>query len=1002
METTPADHVELTIISTGYKTQQVPPASSDVKFLMLGELQMLVGGTPVAPGPPKQQALLALLLLRRNRPVPMSRIISGIWGSMPPATARAQVHAHVAGLRGLLKASGAGRDLLTTSPAGYVLRPPPDSVDLDVFDNRVASARQLLDGGRPDAAIATLRQALDLWRGTGLDGLRAAFTAETAEQLGHRRLAAFELLADAHQAARRDAELIPELDELSAAHPLHEGVRHRLMLALHRNGRTADALRVYREGWHVTTRELGIEPGARLRELETAILQGEQPARPTGAAGGAAAQVGCQLPADVPAFVGRVLERDRTLSRLGAPCERPAVVVVSGPPGAGKTAFAVHVGRAARAYYPDGQLFLRLRGSSDSPLPVADAVAILLRGLGFAGAAVPEQQAERLALYRAVLGERRVLIVLDDVGGAADVRELLPGSPGSALLMTSRSALAGIDGDRVRLGPLSAVEAVTLLASTAGADRVAADPESAARIVRRCGCLPLAVRIAGARLTGNSQRSLAELNAALRDQRRRLDELASEDLEVRTVLASADQCLSAPAREAYQLLSTLLPAYDLAGWTVAAVLDASTSYAERIVDELAGMNVLLPAGGDRYRLHDLVRLYGKERALVDLPAGRRQAAAERLRGAYLDLAERAEQEFGGGFVGPGSPRPAAWSLPESLARRLVADPVAWFEAERLPLAAMVRRAARSGATGAAARLAAPLAVFYESRAYFDDWRATHEQVLEAARQARDHVAAMTMLRNLGELHTIQDRYALAITCFEEALAHARRMRDFRYAAAALSGLGHLHRLTGDNPRAVICFAQAERLCAHLRNVPGQVYAMYGIGVVHLQHRRWAQARTQFTTCLRLSRGAGYLPGEAQALRCLGKADQGDGRHAGAERHFRKAEEAGKRLGDRLVEAYAVQWLGFLRIRLGDPAEGTRLLHRCLSVYRDCGQRFGQAMALAGLADAATATGQTGTARHYLIQALRIWERIGSPYWVERARSALTALDGPGPHEPAFT
>ncbi|MEU6788360.1 BTAD domain-containing putative transcriptional regulator [Nonomuraea angiospora] len=973
-----------------------------MKFLMLGELRMLVGGVPAALGPPKQQALLALLLLRRNRPVSMSRIIAGIWGSTPPATARAQVHAHVAGLRGLLKATGAGGDLLSTVPAGYLLRPPPNSVDLDVFDDQVDSARQLLDGGRSGAAITTLREALRLWRGTGLDGLRAAFTAETAEQLGHRRLAAFELLADAYQAAHRDAELIPELDELSAAHPLHEGVRHRLMLALHRNGRTADALRVYREGWHVTTRELGIEPGIRLRELETAILQGEQPGRPTGAVARIAPQIGCRLPSDVPAFVGRAQERARVLSWLSTPCERPAAVVVSGPPGAGKTAFAVHVGRAARAHYPDGQLFLQMRGSSDSPVPVADAVATLLRGLGFAGAAVPEQEAERLALYRAVLAERRVLIVLDDVAGAAEVRGLLPGSPGSALLMTSRGALAGIDADRVRLGPLSSGEAVSLLASAVGDDRVAADPGSAVRIVRRCGYLPLAVRIAGARLTGNSQRRLAELNAALRDQRRRLDELAAEDLEVRTVLASADQCLSAPAREAYRLLSMLLPAHDLAGWTVAAVLDAPTSCAERIVDELAGMNVLLPAGEGRYRLHDLVRLYGRERALVDVPAGRRRAAAERLRGAYLDLVMRAEREFGVGFVGPTPHRAVAWSLPEPLARKLVADPVAWFEAERVPLGTMVDGAARSGATGTAARLAVPLAIFYESRAYFDDWRATHERVLEAARQAGDDEAAMAMLRNLGELHTIQDRYAAAVACFEEALAHARRLRDLKYQAAALSGLGHLHRLTGDNPRATSCFAQAERLCAHLGNVPGQVYAMYGVGVVHLQHRRWAEARAQFTTCLRLSRRAGYLPGEAQALRCLGKADQGDGRYASAERHFRKAEKAGQRLGDRLVEAYAVQWLGFLRIRLGDPAEGARLLHGCLEVYRDCGQRFGQAMAQAGLADAAMATGQTGTARHYLIQAQRIWERIGSPYWTERARSALATLDERGPHDPAFT
>ncbi|MEU6799019.1 BTAD domain-containing putative transcriptional regulator [Nonomuraea wenchangensis] len=966
---------------------------------MLGELQLLVSGTPAPLGPPKQQALLALLLLHRNQPVSMSRIINGIWGPTPPATARAQIHTHAAGVRRLLESAGTGRDLLRTSPAGYLLRPPCGSVDLDDFDDQTSVARELLNDGRPENAITTLREALRLWRGSGLDGLQAAFAAEAAEQLEHRRLGAFELLADAYQATGREAELIPELDELSAAHPLHEGLRHRLMLALHRNGRTADALAVYRKGWQITTRELGIEPGTRLRDLETAILQGEQPHHPgAGAAhkASAARTPVCQLPPDVPAFVGRAPERARTLSWLRDTGERPCAILVSGPPGVGKTAFAVHVAQAVRADYPDGQLFLAVHGSCGNPMPPADALVTLLRGLGFAGTAIPDKEAERLALYRATLAERQVLIVLDDVAAAADVRPLLPGSPGSALLMTSRSTLAGIDADRVRLGPLSATEALTLLAFIAGDDRVAAEPEAAARIVRRCGYLPLAVRIVGARLTGNSQRRLAELNAALRDQRRRLYELTAEDLEVRTVLASADRRLSASARQAYRLLSLLLPAQDLAGWTVAAVLGTTTSQAGRIVDELAGMNLLLPAGQDRYRLHDLVRLHGREQALTDLPADLRQAAAERLRGAYLDLATRAEREFGGGFVGAMRPRSCPWRLPEPVARKLVADPVAWFEAERVLLGAIVRRSVRAGETGLAAALARALAVFYEARTYFDDWRSTHEQVLEAARSVGDEEAAMTMLRNLGELHTIQDRYASAVTCFQQALAGARRLRDVAHEAAALSGLGYVHRLTGDHGRAAVCLSQAERLSGYLGNVPGQVYAGYGLGLTFLELQRWAEAREHFTTCLRRSRRAGYLPGQAQALRSLGRAEQREGRYASAERHFRKAKEIGERLGDRLVETYAVQWLGDLRIRLGDPVEGARMLHDCLAVYRDCGQRFGQAMTLASLADAAIATGRTGAARHYLIQAMRIWEQIGSPLWLERVRASLAALDGGEP------
>ncbi|MEU6712208.1 BTAD domain-containing putative transcriptional regulator [Nonomuraea sp. NPDC046802] len=1024
---------------------------------MLGELQLIVHDAPVPVGPPKRQALLALLLLRRNRLVPMGRIVGGIWGATPPATARAQVHAHVAGLRGLLESVGAGRDMLRTGPAGYVLQPPPGSVDLDLFDELAGSARTLLDDGNAGEAITAVREALSLWRGTGLDGLRAAFAADAAEQLKQRRLAAIELLADAHHAARRDGELIPELDELCSAHPLHEGLRYRLMLALHRNGRTADALRVYREGWRITTTELGIEPGARLRELETAILQGgatlldephpdttpmnaphpglafpgpalshdgNQPHAPPphrgtrprddmGSPSDPAQNTqprsqptralvpvpSFQLPPDVPAFIGRAGERAHVLSCLSAtsgPGEQSPVIVVTGPPGIGKTSFVVHVGQDVRDQYPDGQLFLPMRGPSGAPVPLGQAVATLLRGLGLAGAAIPEGEAERLATYRSVLAGRRVLIVLDDAVNAADVRRLLVASPGCALLVTSRSALTGVDAERVRLAPLALDEALALLSATAGAERVAADPASAARIVRRCGYLPLAVRIAGARLAGNSQRKPAELSASLRDQRRRLDELAVDDLAVRTALASADQELSAPAREAYHLLSVLLPAQDVAGWVVAALLDATPSDAERIVDELVGMNLLLPAGRGRYRLLDLVRLYGREQALARVPSERRRAAGERLCGAYLDLATRAEQEFGGGFVEAAPRVVPVWSLPEALARKLVADPMAWFEAERVPLGAVVVRAAATGATGAAAGLAAALAVFYEARTYFDDWRTTHERVLRAARRSGDDASAMAMLRNLGELHTIQDRYPAAADCFEEALDHAKRIGDIRYEAATLSGLGYVRRLTGCNEQAAECFSRAERLCRQMGNVPGEVYAIHGLGIMLLDRRQWAEARARFEACLRLSRRAGYLAGEARALRCLGAVDNGDGHHASAEQRFRNSGEVGARLGDRLVEAHAMRCVGDLRIRNGDTAEGIRLLYDSLAVYRACGQRFGEAMVLRGLAHAAMAKEETGSARHYLIQATRIWERIGSPFWLERARAELDALDDPSP------
>ncbi|MFD1325537.1 AfsR/SARP family transcriptional regulator [Micromonospora sonneratiae] len=969
-----------------------------MRFQLLGQLQVTVDDVPVPLGPPKQQILLAVLLLGRTRLVSTERINDALWDSVPPATARAQVHSYVAALRNLLRDAGGDRGMLRSGPSGYLLDTAPGSVDLDVFDDRVRCARQLLADGRPDEAGTLLREAMGLWRGPALVGLQTRFARTAAADLDQRRLAGAELLVDAYLAARREAEIIPELAELVAAQPLHEGLRHRLMLALHRAGRSAESLQAYREWWRLANDELGIEPGTKLRELEGIILRGEQPQPMPREVATPVPRF--QLPADVPAFVGRDREKREVLRLLRANRDHPAVILVTGPAGSGKTALAVHLGWSAREHYPDGQLYLDLRRPRGAAVPAAEALGTLLRGLGLPGATIPAEEGERRAVFRSVLGDRRVLIVLDDAVSAAQVRPLLPPHPGCAVLVTSRSAATGLDGIRLRLAPLTGDEALELLANSAGAQRVAEDRRSAYRIVRRCGYLPLAVRIAGARLAGNPNRRLADLAEALRDQRRRLDELAVPDLAVRAALASTDQLLSDPARRAYHLLGALLPGHDVAGWVVAALLDTTPRQAERVVDELVEVHLLTPVRrpGDeaRYRLHDLVRIYGREQALLRQPDSERQAAAERLRDAYLDLAQRADKALGGGFLGRALRATPAWSLPESLVRRLVADPVAWFEAERQPLNTVVIRAAAAGAARTSACLATAAATFYEIRNYFDDWRSGHERALAAAEATGDAPAAMAMLRNLGELHTIQDRYDVAVDCFAVALRYAERLGIPEYEAAASSGLGYVYRLTGRYEEALACFTRARELCRRTGNPHGEAYATHGIGIVYLDQRQWEQARREFAACLTHSRTAGYLAGEAQALRCLGLAHRNEGRLVSAERYFRRAHAVSVRLGDRLIEMYALQWLADVRIRRGEPDEGAELLHRCLKVFREYGQRFGEASALRSLASAAIATGDVGQARHHLTQARRIWEQIGSPYWLDDTLAALAELDPRAP------
>ncbi|BCJ70151.1 AfsR/SARP family transcriptional regulator [Polymorphospora rubra] len=980
-----------------------------MRFRVLGQLEIVADGRPVPLGSPKQRTLLAALLVDHGRLVTLDRLVDALWEDRPPATCRAQIHAHVSTLRRLL-AAGGQPDLVDTVADGYVLRIPAGSLDLDTFDEQAGQARQLAGQGRHADAIVLLRAALALWRGPALDGFTARFARQAAAGPDRRRLHAAELLAAAHLATGREAEIVPELAALSAGHPLHEGLRAQLMTALHATGRTAEALAAFREGHRLAATELGIEPGERLRTVHEAILRGLPTAPPKAppaapptappAPAGATPVPRFQLPGDVAAFVGRADERAAALGRLGTAQSAPVTLLVTGPAGVGKTAFATHLAHRCRPSYPDGQLYVSLRHADATPVSVRDALGTLLRGLGIASSVLPADEPARLDLYRTLLADRRVLVLLDDAVSAAQVRPLLPPVAGSALLVTSRSAVAGLAAYRVVLAPFSGPEALELLAATVGPERVAAERPAAERIVRRCGHLPLAVQIAGARLAAGPHRPLADLADALRDQRRRLDELAVSDVAVRATLASTDQGLSAPARRAYHLLSLTMPGDDIASWTVAALLGVPPRRAELVVDELVDVHLLIPAAGPagpRYRLHALVRLYGREQARRHHDGADLSAATDRLHGGYLGLAQRAVARTGGAFFAPVLRRDPVWTVPEPVARRVLADPVAWFETEHQALVTVTGRLAADGRTGPAAALATSIAAFFESGNHFDDWRATHDKVLAAARRAGDRTATMAMLRDLGELHTIQDRYRRAGACYQEALGYARELGDRGYESAALAGLGHLDRLLARYDSAVADLARARRISRRDGNRAGVAYAEYGLGLVLMERRQWRRADRRFRECLTQSRAAKWLGGEARALRCLGQVRRHQGRYASAVPYFERARRIGVRLGDRLAESYAEQWLGDLSIRLGEPERGAAMLRRCLSVYQARGQRFGEAATLHSLAAAARALGEPGQASGHLHQALRIWEQIDAPYWLAETRRALAALaDQPGP------
>jgi DNA-binding SARP family transcriptional activator len=599
-----------------------------MEFRILGPLEVWEHGRAAPLGGPKQRALLATLLLDANHVVPADRLVHELWGDDPPVTAENLLHGYVSQLRRCLRS----RQVLVTRPPGYLLQVEQGRLDLHRFEELAEEARLAMEAGAADRAADALGEALDLWRGPALGDvdLRGLSRSKVA-QLEERRMAALEERVEADLRRGRHADVTSELQALVVASPLRERLRAQLMFALYRSGRQAEALAVYRDGRQLLTEELGLEPGPALQRLEHAILAADpalEPPEPTTVADGSPSLVAnppCHLPADVADFTGRQEALAALTGLLGrepdghAPAM--AVATIAGMAGVGKTALAVRTAHRLRPRFPDGQLHVHL-GGSGRPRPPAEVLAGLLQALGEDPAAVPDGLEERAWRYRTLLADRRVLVVLDDAAAEAQVRPLLPGGAGCAALVTSRATLAGLEAaHQLTLDVLDPDEAVGLLAKVAGPGRVAAEPVAAEAIARRCGYLPLAVRVAGARLTARPHWRLARLAERLGDETRRLDELRAGDLEVRASLEGSLRGQDAATRRAFRLLG-LLPAGDFTARAVAALLDLPVTDAEELLERLVEVHLLEVAGLEaagrtRYRLHDLLRGLARERLLAE-------------------------------------------------------------------------------------------------------------------------------------------------------------------------------------------------------------------------------------------------------------------------------------------------------------------------------------------------------------------------------------------------
>jgi DNA-binding SARP family transcriptional activator len=643
---------------------------SCLEFRILGPLEVRRDGEVVPIPAPRQRAVLVALLLQANQVAPAEGLIEKLWGASPPRTARSVLHSLVHRLRRRLEpGSPPAGGLLVTRQLGYLLTLEPGQLDLDQFGDLTERARRAMAAGQPAAAADLFRAALELWRGTPLADVSAAGLEQAAAPwLQEQYMETVEARLAADLAAGRHAEVVGELRSLVATYPLREQLSGQLMTALYRGGRQAEALDRYATLRDLLVTDLGIEPSPDLQRLHRAILAhdpalelaepaavpaaglpavgsaaagaavgdravggsppGGAPAsgpaaggRAVGAETAAGTGLACQLPSDLVDFTGRGVLAARLRRRLaGTASRQPGChqgVTISGMPGIGKTALAVHAAHGVRAHFPDGQLFVDLRGTDPQPAEAGLVLGQFLLALGRPTGEAPDGTPARAALYRSLLAGRRVLVVLDNAADEAQVRPLLPPA-GCAAVVTSRRPLATLPGLRAyRLAAFTAAEAATLLTRVVPAAKRRGEPSDVAEIAALCGHLPLAVRIAGSRLAARPHWSLRRLADRLAPEHTRLDELAVGDLAVRASLDSSYRGLPAPLRRSFRLLCGV-SCPDFAVRLAAAALELPARQAEDALEGLVDAQLAEVAGRDtagqpRYRLPDLVRIFGRER-----------------------------------------------------------------------------------------------------------------------------------------------------------------------------------------------------------------------------------------------------------------------------------------------------------------------------------------------------------------------------------------------------
>ena len=937
-----------------------------MRFRILGPLEVWTGQDWSGIGAPKWRALLAALLLNPGQAVSTDRLAAELWGDDPPDRATNLVSVYVLRLRRAL-GDPEGRVLTTRAP-GYQLLLGPGDLDAQCFETLAGQGRAALAGGDPRRAAEVLTEALELWRGRALDDVPpSALVMAEADRLEESRLSALELRIEADLGCGRHAQLVPGLRRLLSDHPLREGLWALLILALDGAGRHAEALAAYAQAREVIAEELGVDPGPELQRLYQALLTADavpqQPAAapaaphaeppaepPAGAAhrragpGSASRRAPAQLPADVADFTGRAGPLER-LCGLVAGARQQAngavtVAVVAGTPGLGKTTLAIHAAHRLRPDFPDGQLYASLRGGSEHPVPADEVLARFLRDLGVDGARVPVDAEERAAMYRTRLAERQMLIVLDDARDAAQVRPLLPGTGSCAVIVSSRHRLSDLAGSRlIDLDVLDDGEAAELFTRIIGTDRAEAEPGPVRDVLGVCAGLPLAIRIAGARLAARRSWTVRTLADRLADQRRRMDELTAGDLAMRASFQVSFDALphrngtsTDPAR-AFRLLGVwqgpsigLPAAAALLGqpeWPVADALEA-----------LVDAHLIESPAPDRYRLHDLLRAYAADRAQADDPPQAVEDAVRRVLDWYLRAADAAAS-----LVAPYRdrlPLGPAESGGEPVTFATAEQALTWCEQERTNLVAATRQAAAHGLHDIAWKLPVAMKVCFDRLGYRTEWLTTHRIGLDSARKLGDRPAEAWVLTNLG-IVLDQQRAGGSVGHFEQALAIYREIGDRREEARAANSLAFTYVILGRYEEAVTALLDALELQREVGRRYGEGVALCNLAEAYVELGRYDEAIARSQEALAIAREVGSVRDEGYALHNLGRAYLEQGRLAEAVNLFDQALAIHRSAGERYGEAQDLQRIGIAHARAGRLAQARDTWTQARSLFEDLGE-----------------------------------------------------------------